>query len=508
MFGSSAFGQPSTGGFGASSSGFGQQTTGGFGSTFGSTSGGGFGSSTTGGFGSPTTGGFGAPSTGGFGAPQSAGAFGAPTAGAFGSPSTFGAASTGFGSPSAVGGGFGSASTSRFGSSPTVGGFGQPQQQQNSSFGGGSGGFGSTGGRAQPKHYNPANDMTLDLSAMPSDTISSLDFVPNQQLPPLLAVGAWDKTVRVYEVNDQSRQLVPKAMASTGGPVLDVSFKNDGSAVFTGGCDNAVNKWDVRSGAAAAQQVGAHAAPVKCVAWVEEINCLVSASWDRTLKYWDLRSPNAVQTINLPERAYAMDVKHPILVVCCGSSNGQSRQTDQMVLAYNLQNPQTPFRTQSYQENNVVLKHHYRDVSVFADRSGYVCCSAEGRASIQVFDKSQPRKTFAFKCHRDKQRHKIYACNVALAHPSFPTILTAGSNGVYTVWDPQAKAKVKEAKIPCKFSDNVLAPITSCAYSARGDLLAYSVGYQWDQGAANKPQSAVDVFMVRKLDRAEVAPKN
>lgn len=42
---------------------------------------------------------------------------------------------------------------------------------------------------------------------------------------------------------------------------------------------------------------------------------LVTGSWDKTIRYWDLRQPNPVHTQTLPERVYAMDVTHPLLVV-------------------------------------------------------------------------------------------------------------------------------------------------------------------------------------------------
>ena len=42
---------------------------------------------------------------------------------------------------------------------------------------------------------------------------------------------------------------------------------------------------------------------------------LITASWDRTLRYWDLRQPTPVHTQQLPERVYAMDAVFPVLVV-------------------------------------------------------------------------------------------------------------------------------------------------------------------------------------------------
>jgi len=63
------------------------------------------------------------------------------------------------------------------------------------------------------------------------------------------------------------------------------------------------------------QQIAQHAAPVRHVFYVKDMNMLVTGSWDKTLKYWDLRSPNPVHTQQLPERVYAMDCVNKLLVV-------------------------------------------------------------------------------------------------------------------------------------------------------------------------------------------------
>lgn len=66
--------------------------------------------------------------------------------------------------------------------------------------------------------------------------------------------------------------------------------------------------------------VAKHDAPIRHIFCVEKMsNMLVTGSWDRTLRYWDLRQQNPVHTQALPERVYAMDVKHPLLVV--GTAN-------------------------------------------------------------------------------------------------------------------------------------------------------------------------------------------
>ena len=64
------------------------------------------------------------------------------------------------------------------------------------------------------------------------------------------------------------------------------------------------------------QVVAKHDAPITHAFFVKELNnMLVTGSWDRTVKYWDLRQSNPVHSQQMPERVYAMDVRYPLLVV-------------------------------------------------------------------------------------------------------------------------------------------------------------------------------------------------
>ncbi len=53
------------------------------------------------------------------------------------------------------------------------------------------------------------------------------------------------------------------------------------------------------------------------------------------MQYWDLRTPNPVSTVSLPERCYTLDVAYPLMVV--GTA-------ERHIQVFNLQNPTTAFK--------------------------------------------------------------------------------------------------------------------------------------------------------------------
>ena len=52
-------------------------------------------------------------------------------------------------------------------------------------------------------------------------------------------------------------------------------------------------------------------------------------------QYWDLRSPQPVSTVTLPERCYTLDVVYPLMVV--GTA-------ERHIQIFNLSNPTTAFK--------------------------------------------------------------------------------------------------------------------------------------------------------------------
>eukprot|EP00270_Netrium_digitus_P010877 TRINITY_DN3405_c0_g1_i1.p1 TRINITY_DN3405_c0_g1~~TRINITY_DN3405_c0_g1_i1.p1 ORF type:complete len:361 (-),score=61.70 TRINITY_DN3405_c0_g1_i1:178-1233(-) len=331
---------------------------------------------------------------------------------------------------------------------------------------------------AQP--HNP--NKSFEVAQPPSDSISSLCFNPRANF---LVATSWDNQVRCWEIQANGTS-VPKASIAHDQPVLCSCWKDDGITVFSAGCDKQVKMWPIMSGQQQGVTVGMHDAPIKDIAWIPEMNLLATASWDKSLRYWDLRQPNPVHTQPLPERAYAMSVRHPLMVVGTADRN---------LIIYNLgANPSA-----EYKRIPSPLKFQTRCVATFPDKQGFLIGSIEGRVAVHHVEEAQAQKNFTFKCHRDG--NDIYSVNSINFHPVHGTFATAGSDGSYNFWDKDSKQRLK-AMTRCN------QPIPCSAFNNDGSIFAYAVCYDWSKGAENhNPASAKSYILLHPTQEAEVKAK-
>lgn len=148
----------------------------------------------------------------------------------------------------------------------------------------------------------------------------------------------------------------------------------DGTKLVSGGADKQAKLFDISTGQST--QVAAHEQPIKCVRFIQAPNTagemLVTGSWDKKLKYWDLRTPNPIATLDMQERVYTLDVSQGLMVV--GTA-------ERYINIVNLGNPTAIFKTMQSP-----LKWQTRVISCFPDASGFAVGSIEGRCAIQYVD--------------------------------------------------------------------------------------------------------------------------
>lgn len=128
------------------------------------------------------------------------------------------------------------------------------------------------------------------------------------------------------------------------------------------------------------QQVAVHDQPIRSVRFFEgpgNATMLATGSWDKTVKYWDLRQSTPVATLTCQERVYSMDVKDKLLVIATA---------DRYINVVNLNEPQKFYKTLQSP-----LKWQTRVVTCFKDASGYAVGSIEGRCAFQYVEDKDTR---------------------------------------------------------------------------------------------------------------------
>jgi len=308
----------------------------------------------------------------------------------------------------------------------------------------------------------------MEVMGASNDTISSLNFSPKANL---LVASSWDAKdqVRCWEIGSMGAN--PKAAMSHDAPVLCTTWSSDGQTVFSGACDGKAKMWSLATGQS--QQVAQHAAGIKNLFWVDQLNCLATGSWDKTVKFWDGKSPNAMHSIQLPDRVYCMDIRGNLVVVCTADRN---------IVIYDSRNLQKEFK-----RIPSPLKFQSRAVACFIDQSGFAVGSSEGRVAFQYIEDRDSSKNFAFKCHREN--NDVYAVNAISFHPVWGTFSTAGGDGCFNFWDKDSRQRLKAfSKLP--------QPVTASGWSMDGSIFAYATGYDWHKGAEYyNPNQKPQIFL-------------
>ncbi|OTF78354.1 mRNA export factor-like protein [Euroglyphus maynei] len=347
--------------------------------------------------------------------------------------------------------------------------------------------------------HNPNKD--IEVSSSPDDSIAGLAFSPPTLSQNFLVSGSWDNQIRCWEVVGATNawQTIPKAQQAHAGPVLDVRFSDDGTKVFSASADKTVKMWDLASNQQ--MQVAQHDQPVKTCHFIKAPNytCLMTTSFDKTIKLWDLRQAQPAMTVQLSDKVFCADVHYPMAVVSLAN---------RAILVYSLENG-----LQQFKQIESPLKYQHRCVSIFTDKdksnnppTGFAVGSVEGRVAIQYLNPANPKDNFTFKCHRSNGTstnfQDVFIVHDIAFHPQHGTLATVGSDGRYSFWDKDARTKLKT-------SEQVEQPITRCAFSARGEIFAYSVSYDWSKGHEYfNPQKKNYIFLHGCFEELRPRKKN
>jgi len=309
----------------------------------------------------------------------------------------------------------------------------------------------------------------------------------------LLCATSWDGKVKIYAARPKlAGTCAKKSEYTTPSPVLCAAFMGR-THVVTGGVDGAVRAFDLNTGVASV--VGTHRDGASCVETDDEMpNMVFSASWDKTIKCWDLRvgsDSRCAATTSTPGKAYSSDVANGTFFL--GTS-------DRQILAYKTKDLLTGGRPIINRQSS--MKFQTRCVRGSPGGESLVVASVEGRVAVEyVDDDFNEKNRYAFKCHRKTEAttgETIYPVHAVSFHP-LGTFATGGGDGFVNIWDGAAKKRLFQCpRYPTS--------ISSLAFSPCGTMLAVASSYTHEEREKNTPQDRLYIRVI--ADDAEVTPKS
>lgn len=326
-------------------------------------------------------------------------------------------------------------------------------------------------------------DIGLDNPAnQPMDTVSSLQWIPNPQLR-LFAASTWDGKIHIYDValNGYQKFITQKfVFTSQNEPILCTSWKKDSSMIFAGCGDNTVKAFDVGSGKS--MVIGNHDGPVNSVYWIEQMNMVMSISYNQQIKFWQLGNNAPLAQLMTDHRIFVSDFNFPYVFL--GLSSDQLNIFDlNQVQSFPGGKIPGNFASQLQSQTNSLALSYKNDA--------FSIGSIDGRANLSTIEKQtvygnntnaplfKNNSKMTFKCHKVEESAAmsvLYPVHSIGFHPnSRGFVYTAGGDGVINFWDQDAKNKIKSFNFKG-------SPVNRVRISDDGQLMVYALGYDWQKG--------------------------
>ncbi|OAF65848.1 Rae1 protein, partial [Intoshia linei] len=169
------------------------------------------------------------------------------------------------------------------------------------------------------KFVNSNND--TKFSEPPTDTISSLVFSPTTSNIGLAGVSSfcaatcWDKSIRIWQVDHNSKNTAPKAETIAAEFPFHCSWNDNSTQLFYASSDKSAYTWDLASNQSV--KFAEHTAPIQTVHHIKTptYTAVMTTSWDSTVKFWDLRSATPMKSIDIGGKALGADCMYPAAVI-------------------------------------------------------------------------------------------------------------------------------------------------------------------------------------------------
>ncbi|XP_001947267.1 mRNA export factor-like [Acyrthosiphon pisum] len=311
----------------------------------------------------------------------------------------------------------------------------------------------------------------IEIVDTPNSIVSAMEFSPFQTIRrSFLATSYHDLTVRIWEVR-RSRKIERKLAIALPALVLDVSWSIDGKGFYMASGDNKLKFLDLENSTLMCRSRECHIAPVKTCNAIKESNyknCVMTGSWDKTMKIWDPRCIVPVVTILFSDKIACADVDDTMMVVC----TEQGR-----ISVYELGNS-----IQMVKELITPLQSEPSCVAIFRDRitgkpAGFTIGTLEGYMfTLYMIDNPNYvalvlRGDVATNVTMTPSIKTNTAINDVKFHPVHHTLAVTRSNGHCSFYNTEPNRISMLSDKLCQL------PIMKCCFNKDGKIFAYNTGH-------------------------------
>ena len=332
----------------------------------------------------------------------------------------------------------------------------------------------------QQQQQDQMNDINVSSPDMlPVDSVQSLKWMKNEGSL-VFATADWAGDVRIYQVvqNGGSANLNNVKTVNLGGPIFEIEWTEDGSAIIAALGSGKVKAIQIASGQIADVAEHPGLTSMKLIT-IQNDMFILTIGQDQNLVFWKLGTPQPMMNVKLQYIPMVMDFCMPYLVIGCSDSQIAVIQMEKFMqnqkIAYSKCNLESPIMSISLKPNSTRLAAGSID--------GRICMtdmSFDYNGNVKFTD------YILFRAHRHEvknqpQQSYLYQVNCIGFHKKYPNYLySCGANSITYFWDCINKNKSAEF--------NYAGTSTTAAdHSPCGQLFAYALGYDWSQGVWDLP---------------------
>ncbi|KAK8809782.1 hypothetical protein WA158_000725 [Blastocystis sp. Blastoise] len=320
----------------------------------------------------------------------------------------------------------------------------------------------------------------------PTDTISALSFSPSSNM---FVATTWNNEARIYNLQSNGSTVSSCSgvmLVNNAYPIMDARWSQDGSSVFIASGDGKVKLWNAGANSTTLDVIGTHNDIVSCVRSVNvngsEFIC--TGSFDKTIKYWDIRTKTPAVVVQCPNKITAIDYADGLLIACIYNK----------LFYFQMTNPSVP-----QEFSNPKLDEYLTCCSISADKELVTIGSASSRSAAYF-----PKDTsYNFLWKSSKIDKKYYPNSCSAIHNQTNALITAGGDGSIATWNCYGRipiCRIIDTSPPNKYSSgSPKDPVTALSISSQGDFMAYATGYNWAMGDPNKLTSITEKNRINNM---------